>query len=643
MSVADASDAGRGAAHGPASREATDAELATAGRIDLIVDRLASATGIARRRWLLEVLGAALERCEPGSVAPAILERAAALGADVPTELRAGTPAPPPTHSVVLPVAGAGGLGLARRVVVSYELDAYVGEATLGAAARAAVADALALAVRHGRPRQAPERYRLAGIRPGALDGLEVDGASLGAAAFVSAVSSWSRRPVRPGTAVTGALEPSGQVRPVGALVAKLDALRVRPDVTRVIVPVAQRADARAHLASIEGASLEVLGVGDVDALLDAALEAAPAAPPDLDAAVQEARREFRQGWRGYAWPELRERLERLAEALPAGRPDLLVAVLTMAGAARSHLGEPDEARRVLLEARALAAANADAVPDEPLLHLERHLALTSLALGDLREARRAASRGIARARRARLRGELYRSLGTAGIVALAAGDPSAAERLQREALDIVHAHAPGECARTHAYLIEALGAARDVSQVRREMAEALSHAAGGRLDAAWLHTSYAGALVACGAHAEPAVLGAIGREPLPGLVARRHLARATVGACADDEVRCARALELLAQSPAAHVGLHARLRALASMNVAHEAELRVRLGRWDADAAARLDAALSTLPVYGRLPRLLGPRVTAVRDALAAGPRGFSRLARALGALVARASALSL
>jgi tetratricopeptide (TPR) repeat protein len=629
--------------------DASVTEFAAAGRVDLLVDVVEGTKGIARRRWLLELVGAALERCDPGSVASSVLDRAQALGVVVPTELRGASGTRVPAHSVVLPVAGERGIGLARRVVVSYELEAYASDVSLGPVAREAVRDALSLAVAFARPRQPPERYRLTGIRPGALDGLDVDGASLGAAALVSAVSCWSRRPVRSGTAVTGVLDGCGAVSAVGALAAKLEALHARPDVRRILVPASQERQARALLEAAGPAVVEVVGVGDASALLDVALEPAPSATPDLDAAVLEARRDFRQGWRGYAWPELRERLERLAEGLPAGRPDLLVAVLTMAGAARSHLGDPDAARRVLLEARALALAHRDAVPDEPLLHLDRHLALTALALGQRREARIAAARAVARARRARLRGELYRSLGTAGIVALASGRANVAAALQREALEIVHVHAPGDCARTHAYVIEALGALGDLAAVRREMEDALSHSGGGRLDAAWLYTSYGGALVACGAHAEalaalehPAVDAAIREDPLPGLLARRHVARATFGVFASDDPRCTRALELLAQSPAAHGGLLSRMRALAAINVVHEAALRLECHHWDLDVAARLTAALGELPTYGRLPRQLGPATRAVRAALTAASPGDA-LRRALHALIRSAAPLLL
>lgn len=626
-----------------------DAAVLTA-RVDRLLAYVAAADGIALRRWLVQALEHALLRADPGALDDATARVVASL---VATTFRAAEVAPPP-HSVVVPLA-AEALGFARRIHVGFELDAGDAAESLSPDARSAVRDALDAASREVSPPHAPSRYRLAAWVPGALDGLRVEGASLGAATLVSAVALWSGRAVVDGTAISAGLSGAALLS-VGALDAKLAALAARADVTRLIVAQADRERAHAFAAS-HAAHIEIIGAADIDALLAAALGHAPrnVVALDVDHVVHEARRAFSGGWSAYRWPELRERLERVAAAIPPGRPDLEVAALTMLGAARRHLGAPEESARVLDRAAALAARSAAVVPDPPLVHLLEHVALTDVALGDLDHAVPAARRAVRVASEARLSGELIKALGTLGLVELARGRAAAAVDAQARALDIVHVYRPAGCVRTHAYLAEAHGAAGDLEGARAAFDEGLAHAAehasaGARDDVeAWLRTSYGGALVACGALEEavavlsvPSVLARLAGDPLPGLLARRHLGRALAGAPTTCPADIERGLELLAQSPAAHRHLEApRFLAMAHANVLYEARARLAHALWEPDVEARTMRALACLPRYGRMPARLDPLVARVHRALGAARARPNPLLRALDLLLVRTARL--
>ena len=262
-----------------------------AGRADELVALAEAADGIAVRRWIVQALERALQRGDPGAFDHALLARAAAVGALV----SAGAEVKPPPHSVVAPLA-AGALGFARRVHVGFELEAGDAAESFSGDTRRAVRAALDAAARHAPPPHEPARYRLATWLPGALEGVLVDGASLGAATYVSAVALWTERVVIPGTAVSASLEGTTVVS-VGGLEAKIAALAVRADVRRLLVANADLARARTLVDALH-APLELVGVVDVETLLAAALEHAPATttPQEIDYVVQDAHRAFSGG-----------------------------------------------------------------------------------------------------------------------------------------------------------------------------------------------------------------------------------------------------------------------------------------------------------------------------------------------------------
>ncbi len=624
--------------------------LTFAARVDRLVAHLERAQGIGQRRWLSEALSSALRRSDPGALTPDLAARAAALG--VPATHDAGEIEPPP-HSVVVPCA-AGPLGLARRVHAGFDLEAADEAGGFEGTSRDAARHALRAAAQRITPPHPIARYHLVPWLPGSLAWVTVDGDSLGAATYVSAVALWSGRAVRAGTAVSAALV-GASVGPVGGLAAKVDALLARADVTRLVVAEADRAQVES-LVRAAGGRLEVVGAGSTDALLVAALAAPDAVArgalrgDDVDHVVYEARRAFAGGWSSYRWPALRERLERVAGMIPAGRPDLEVAALTMLGAARRHLGAPEESARVLARAEALAAAHAAVVPDPPLVHLHEHVALTRAMLGDLREARVAAQRAVRIAARARLSAEQVKALGTLGLVELAAGRCEAAAAAQARALALGHAGRPAHCARTCGYLAEACGRAGDLAGARAAWAEGRAHLAaspeaGRDVLEAWLRVNFGAALVRCGAPEEavetlavPVVAAQLEGGPLPGLLARRALGLALVRRPASSPAEIARGLELLAQSPAAHGQLAApRFLAMAQANVLHEARARLALGRWESDIEARAVRALGSLPRYGRVSTRLAPLALRVHRALAEADARPAPLARALDTLLAR------
>ncbi|MCC6877701.1 MAG: hypothetical protein IT378_25555, partial [Sandaracinaceae bacterium] len=434
--------------------------------------------------------------------------------------------------------------------------------------------------------------------------------------------------------AVTGALAGESLVA-VGGIAEKLAAVRARPSLQALIVPRANEAEARAHAGSIR-----IVAVGDADELLREGL--APGGRERPDRAMDRARLLFATGWRGYRWPFVREGIAALVGVLPAGRADLRVEALARLAAVQRHLGDPVGSRTLLVQALELAEREAAAVPDAPLSYALQQLAMTERQLCRFGDAAKAAARAIRVARRARLRGELIKALGCAGFVARSRERRAEAVDVFTEALDLGKRHDPDDTARSHAYLIEALGEAGHEAAARLHFHEALREVASvadaeeRRARESWVRTSWAAGLAALDRPREvlevlevPAVRASLADEPLPGLLARRYLGAALVATGQRE-----RGLELLAAAPAVHGrALEPHLRFVAQLDVRVEMHARAGAGALGPDAIARARAALDAMPVYaGRW--LAVPRARAER-ALGSG----RSLERALAALIARAT----
>ena len=623
--------------------------LVLAGRIDRLLTLAASARHIGERRYLADAIERALLYADPGAIRPEWRGKASGLGVDPAIANAEDPPAPP--HAVLVPfVPSDGGPGFVRMIYIAWDptgADAHDG---LAAEARQAVQQAMDAATAHASPGSRTAGYRLAAAQPRVLSAMQIEGRSVGAAAFVSAVALWSGRRVLPGTLVTGDLTPRG-IAAVGGLAAKLEgALEGRADVHRIVVPSRNATKVRNAIARA-GRDLEVVGVGSHEALMRATLSEQAAVRPE-DAVVR-ARAVFTRGWEGYRWPTQREPLARLAGEIPTRRPDLRVEVLTMLGAVTRHLGAPDQSLEILREAEAILDTDdgLDAVPDGPITVLHQHLALTLRQMSRFEEAARTARRAISVARKARLRGELLKALGCAGLVALSRNRAAEAVTHQSAALDLVHRHRPEGCPRTHAYLIEALGRGARLDDARREYQTALRHLRalpeGPRRDSqeAWLRTAWAGVCCEDGQmKAARRVLDAdcvrraIADDPLPGLLARRWSGIALCTGRNRDA-----GLGMLADSPVAYGRLHMpHVFFLAHLNVLFEARERIRLHAWNADIASRVATALTHLPGYGETPGFLHPPGRAVgRLALAARP-DHRKLDRALAALLKRCTRLA-
>jgi tetratricopeptide (TPR) repeat protein len=618
------------------------------GRLDRLLDLHGRAKSIAERRYLSDALERAVLVADPGSVSKEQLEALAALGLDRAT--LAGLSAPVPPHAVLLPFTTVDrSIGFSRLVYVARRFEWGVAN-ELGEDARAAVNEAIARAASYVKSDKRADEHALVFAEPTIASRIEIEGRSLGAAAFVSAVALFSGRPVKPGTMITGELA-GDHVEAVGGLAQKIEGcIAGRADLARVVVPSRNAASVREAVARTTP-RIEVEAVSTLAALASAALGEAPGRREAPEERVATLRREFMRGWDGYRWPTQIESLERLLDALPAYRPDLRVEVLTMLGAVRRHLGAPDESLDLLERARAIVESEEGeaAVPDAPRTELMQHFSLTLQKLCRFTEAARAARAAIQIAERAHLRGELLKAHGCAGLVDLSRGEPELAVRHQRRALELVHAHRPSGCPRTHGYLIEALGEAHLLADARREHALGMQHLDDHGSSArpsreVWLHVSFAMALARGGEHAEvvglldtPLVREAIRTTPLPGLLARRLLGAALV---VSSESERARGYDLLAAAPAAHGrGLLPHVRFLAHLAVLVEAELRAAHGDLDRDARARAKEALSHLPTYGDADRYLGRRRDRAARALAAREmRRDDATRKALESLLSRA-----
>jgi hypothetical protein len=215
--------------------------------------------------------------------------------------------------------------------------------------------------------------------------------------------------------------------------------------------------------------------------------------------------------------------------------------------------------------------------------------------------------------------------------------------------LEVTLAHDPHRTARTHAYLIEAHAAAGDAAGAERHFDAAMEELAQvdepeeRRSRESWVRTSWGGGLVRLDRPEEavaildvPAVRASLTDEPLPGLLARRHLGLALI-ASGDVE----RGAEVLAASPLAHGrALEPHLRFLAHLNVLFEARARIATDRWGPDIAGRAAAALLHVPRYGRVEAHLGKPLERARRMLtdARPPRST----RSLDALLERCAQLA-
>lgn len=622
------------------------ARLVCAGDPRPLLDALAQETRVSRRRFLLHVLERLLAWADPGTLDDATREAAIAAGLG-----RDAVAAPPaaPTHAVLVPFVAPGSHAFVRTLFVTYRPYGGEDELELSATSRAAVSRAIAAAAaRLGRSMGGgADGHVLAAAQPDVFRGLRVEGASLAAAAFVSATSLWTRRAVRAGTAITGALAAGGAVASVGEVASKLTAARSAPRVRRLVMPAHDRDALGTTRRAGEPAALEVLGVRNVDELLRETLEASARPAPSLDSRVRAADRAFRGGWQRWQWPGLRAELEPLlAEALaqsPAQRPDLVVELGAMLAAVLRHVGETDASLSLVARAEAVRDADSEGVPDAPLAKLARQKAMSLRQRGDFREATLAARESIAAAKHGRLRGELIPSHGTAGLVALSRGDVRAATRHHHAALELARRHTPASAPRAASYLVEALGhagrlddAARVFDEAQQDIAAHTSSAARGPREA-WLRTSFAGALLRAG-DAEGArstldhlaVREAIATEPFPGLQARRWLGLALCRAGRVED-----GLTWLAHSPSAYGRLLAgHALALAHQNVLHEARSRLGLEVLDDDARARALDALHFVPT-ARWLRPYADRCAEVLRGRARGRAFRAELAETLDALL--------
>lgn len=613
-----------------------------------ILEAYERSLSVSRRRWLADALRRALDRADPGSLPPECFRRLEE--AEVPHESLEGARDAVPAHAVRVPLVGPElESGLCRLMIVTYDPIGSSGvDETLEPDARLAFVDALrAASERVSAPQEGG--FRFAPVRMRSLDGFRIHGSSLGAGAFVSAHALWSRRALRAGTAVTGCLL-DGRLVPVGAMEAKVRALAGRADVRRFVVPAGDHAHA-ARLAAELGLAFEVNGVSTLDELLEACLAPLPLARPHIAKEVDEARKEFDEAWQRWRWPAVRERLSRLLFDVPPGRPDLRVRVLTMLGASYRHLGDTAAALDALGEALAALATEAaeTKVGDYERSFLHRHLALVYKQLFRFDEAEEAARAAIAHARSGRLPAPLGTGLGTAGLVALAAGDPARAlahfEEAVRLNMDFDAARVP----RSLAYVIVAHGRMGDIDAARARYHEALALVAAlgpsARTvsDEQWLRTYMAEASHLARRPDEvlevldaPCIREAIELLPQPGLRARRWLGLAEV-----ERGEVERGLSRLASAPSVHPHTKSlEVRFTAQLAVIHEAEARVARGLLDDDARGRALLALEHLPA-GDVEARFAARVAAVRALLGERDADPDALGEALRALLAASRAL--
>jgi len=585
------------------------------GLLEPLLRAAANERSIAKRRYLLHALERTLHLADPGMVPDAAREAAKGLGLALPA---AAAMAPP--NAVRVPFV-AGDFGFVRTLLVTFRPWSDVLDRALSHGSATTVLEALELAAELS-GRGTAEGYTLTAAQPHAFELLRVEGDSLGAATFLSAVSLWTRRPVRPGIVVTGALR-GWRIAGVGGLAAKLDAVRRTPlDPCTFVVPAADlRAIGRAD-------GIQVVGVETAEALIETALEPSAPQAPDSEELVHDAMRAFRAGWQRWHWAGLQAELQRLLGMLPDQRPDLLVQVHAMLAATVRNGGRPEESLEILERARAILDTHdgRTGVPDAPLSFFFRQRAMALRQVGAFDAAWDDALSAIRAAEHGRLRGELIPSHGTAGLIASSRGQEGIAIEHHRQALAIALRHAPRSAPRSSSYLAPALARAGRWDEAERAFGEGLDQIArysSERSSAsrnAWLRVNYAAAL-AGGGHCSaalavldhPSVRDAVAAQPQPGLEARRALGIALVRAGRDAE-----GYALLAASPTAYgrlLGPHSR--SIAEQNVLHEALLRVERGELTLDARARALRAIDGIPAYDAAAAWLQPLAANAADAI--------------------------
>ncbi|GAB4214012.1 MAG: hypothetical protein OHK0013_38400 [Sandaracinaceae bacterium] len=604
-----------------------------AGDLEAVLGWAERATGVAVRRHAVDLVERALLLADPGTASAAVLQRAAALGVSRSVCEAARTELPP--HAVRVPFvvresAQGASRALVRAVMVAFDAsEAPRASWVLTPESARAATEAIRLAAREAPPGSPVERFHLVPVQPAALQGVIVEGPSLAAAAYVSALALFSGRRARASVAVTGAIHGRALVRVDG--LAEKAAACARAGLGALLVP---------DEAGEADAAIEIVAVRDLEALAAAALEPGRA-DADVDAEVRAAVRASETGWNGYRWPAVREIVARALARVPSRRPELRVELLARLAAAERHLGRIDASLACVAEAQAIVQSPIAkvALPDEQRVRLERQRAMSLLRALQLAQARRAAMRSVAIARRARLRGELIASLGAEGLCAMARGEADAAVQRFDEALSHTLEHQPSNAARSRAYLVEALGragrgreAAREYRLALREAEDDARRGVDGKV--AWVRTSYAAALLALGrvrevldVLAHPSVDAAIAGAPMPGLRARRLRGLAWARR-ARGRREWEAALALLEGSPFAYDGLEPALRTMAHVNVMWAARLRAERG--EVRPRETLDASLASLP---DVPALRD-EVRAVRRALER--RDPVRLSTALDGLLA-------
>lgn len=568
------------------------------------LERVRDARGIAERRFARAALERALGTADPESLSEAQAREALALG--ISRELVETARRSKPPHAVRVPLVTATGDAVVRMFELAF--DPLETRVVLGEEADAACREAIALAAARMPAPPDPRRYRF--VPCATLEGAVVEGRSLAAACFVSALALFRDRPVRDAAVVTGAIE--------GDRVVSVGSVRAKAAAARAIV-------ARPFVCPSADASgvAEAIGVASLDELERACL-AEQSATSDPDALVARAARAARDGWSGYRWRAVREATTRALAIVPEGRPDLRVDALAQLAGTSRHLGDLAGSTRAIELALEVAGSPVGraGVPDDALCRLERQRAMLERSRGRLSEARRAARRAVTIARRARMRGELLKALGVEGLVAMARGDDEAALGPLEEALAITLERTPTDAARSRAYLVEALGRLGRLDEAKRHAMLALDECSAegprGTAKEGWVRTSLGGALVSCARWAEardvlsqPAVHGAIEHDPLPGLVARRWL-----GLALHRTGDPARASTLLAASAFAYGdALDPSLRFAVDVNLLHDLAERALAGAPDPEGAAALLERLAGFEaVSARLHRRLGAARRAVR-----------------------------
>jgi len=595
-----------------------------AGNISALLSHARRAKGIARRRHAYDLLERALLNADPGTVTQQQRDAARRIGLDRTVCDEPDIDVPP--HAVLVPLVLPASptmqraVGVVRYMRVAFEASTLNGyHLAFDAAAARAVSDALQLAATRLDRNAVDHAYCLTSVHPDAFTSLEasvqLSGPSLGAAAFVSAVSLWSERAVHKGAVVTGRLL-GDRVRAVGGIEEKIQAVVAsRPDVKRVIVPTETLAHARRVLRRY-GAGIQVIGVRTLDELAEAALEPAATRPLSIQHRLAALRLEFDRGWQGFQWANVREHAQRLVSVVPEHSVEQRVDLLSMLGATQERAGSVLRSLETLGQALQLARSPLGSrwVSDRVKSRLHQRLAMTQRRLCRFNDARRSAALAIRFAKRGHHADELYKALGCAGLVELAAGRPQRAVASLEASLALTHEHAPDSCLRAHGYLIEAHARAGDAAGSEAQWIEALEHSGRAALTSlpssseAWLRTSRGTALWILGHAADavatldvPVVGDVIATKALPGMWARRAL-----GVSLMNVGRVEQGQALLAASEVAYgPSLEANLAFGAQLNVLCEASALLSRDHWDSDIHGRAYRALQRFPDYLRAATL--------------------------------------